>query len=89
MDDQHRRLNQREFAQTPGDSEGQGRLAGGTLWGHKELDKTEQLNTNKFMVYFLLLTLEYNLQDTKDFLSWLVSIFGSQKNAWHSMIGTR
>ena len=52
----HHRLSGHESEQTPEDSEGQGRLAGGSLWGHKELNKTEQLNTNKFMIYFLLLT---------------------------------
>ena len=33
-----------EFDQTPGDSEGQGSLTCCSLWGHKELDMTEQLN---------------------------------------------
>ena len=34
----HHRLNGHEFEQTPGDSEGQGSLAG---WGHKESNTTE------------------------------------------------
>ena len=34
----HHRLNKHEFEQTPGDSEGQGRLVCYSLWGHKELD---------------------------------------------------
>ena len=33
----HHRLNGHEFEYTPGNGEGQGRLA----WGHKELDTTE------------------------------------------------
>ena len=39
-------LNGHEFEQTPGDSEGQGRLECCSLWGHKESDTTEQLNSN-------------------------------------------
>ena len=35
-----------EFEQTPGDSEGQGRLVCGSPRGHKESDTTEQLNNN-------------------------------------------
>ena len=37
----HHRFSGREFEQTPGDSEGQGRLVCYSLWGHKELDTTE------------------------------------------------
>ena len=37
----HHWLNGHEFEQTPGDSEGQGSLAG---WGHKESNTTEWLN---------------------------------------------
>ena len=37
----HYRLDGHEFEQVPGDGEGQGRLAWGSPWGHKELDKTE------------------------------------------------
>ena len=37
-------LNRREFEQTPGDGEGQGRRACCSPGGHKELDTTEQLN---------------------------------------------
>ena len=42
----HHWLNGQEFEQTPGDNEGQWRLACCTLWGHKDLDTTEQLNDN-------------------------------------------
>ena len=38
----HHRLNGHEFEQTLGDGEGQGSLACCSLWGHKELDMTEQ-----------------------------------------------
>ena len=34
----HHWLNEQEFEQTPGDSEGQGSLTCCSLWGHKELD---------------------------------------------------
>ena len=42
----HERLNEHEFKQTPGDSEGQGSLACCSPWGYKELDTTQQLNNN-------------------------------------------
>jgi len=40
----HHWLNGHEFEWTPGVGDGQGGLAYGGSWGHKELDKTEQLN---------------------------------------------
>ena len=43
----HHWLSGREFEQTPGDSEGQGRLVFCSSWGHKELDTTEWPNGNK------------------------------------------
>ena len=36
----HHRLNEHEFEQTAGDSEGQGSLMCCSPWGHKELDTT-------------------------------------------------
>ena len=39
----HHRLNRHDFAQAPGDGEGQGKVACGSPWGPKELDTTEQL----------------------------------------------
>ena len=42
----HHQLNGHEFEQTPGASEGQGNLAYCSPWGHKESDKTEQVNNN-------------------------------------------
>ena len=39
---------QYESEQTPGDDEGQGRLACCSPWGHKELDTTERLNNNSY-----------------------------------------
>ena len=38
-----------EFEQAPGDGEGQGSLECSSPWGCKELDRTEQLNSNKVM----------------------------------------
>ena len=40
----HHRLNGHEFEQTPRDSKEQGSLACCSPWGHKESDRTEQLN---------------------------------------------
>ena len=40
----HHQLNGHEFEQALRVSDGQGRLACCTPWGHKELDMTEQLN---------------------------------------------
>ena len=36
----HQQLNEHEFQQTPGDSEGQGSLVGYSLWGCKESGMT-------------------------------------------------
>ena len=52
----HHRLNGHEFEQTPGDGNGQGRLACCSPWGRKELDATERLNNNEFIIPFLLLS---------------------------------
>ena len=46
MDGWHHGLNGHEFEQTSGDSEGQGSLVCCSPWGPKELDMTEQLNSN-------------------------------------------
>ena len=40
----HHQHDEHEFAQAPGDGEGQGGLACCSPWGHKELDTTERLN---------------------------------------------
>ena len=37
----HHRLNGHEFEQTLGVGDGQGSLAGCSLWDHKELDRTK------------------------------------------------
>ena len=42
-------LNRHEFEQTPGDNEGLGSLVCCSPWGCKELDTTEQLNSNKWV----------------------------------------
>ena len=44
----HHRLNEHEFEQTPGDSEGQVSLACCSSWGRRESDTTEQLNSRKY-----------------------------------------
>ena len=43
-----------DFEQDPGVGDGQGSLECCSPWGHKELDTTEQMNTNN--VRFLLLS---------------------------------
>ena len=42
----HHCLNGHESEQTPGDGEGPGSPACCSLWGRRELDRTEQLNSN-------------------------------------------
>ena len=42
----YHQLNGHEFDQTPGDSEGQGSLTCCSPWSCKDLDMTEQLNSN-------------------------------------------
>ena len=42
----HHQLNEHEFEQAPGDSEGQGCLAGCSLWVHNASDMTQQPNNN-------------------------------------------
>ena len=41
----HHRLNEYEFEQTLGDSEGQGSQECCSPWGRKELDMTERMNS--------------------------------------------
>ena len=45
----HHRLNGHEFEQASGGVEGQGGLVFCSPWGCKELDTTEQLNSNNNM----------------------------------------
>ena len=44
-------LNRHEFEQAPGVDDGQGSLACCSPWGHKESDKTEQLNWTECISY--------------------------------------
>ena len=44
----HHPLKGHEFEQAPVDSEGQGRLACCSPWGHKESDMTEGLNNDSY-----------------------------------------
>ena len=50
----HHWLNGHESEQTPGDTEGQGSLAGCSSWGRKESDTTEWLNNNHLTHSFLM-----------------------------------
>ena len=47
-------FNGHEFEQTPGDSERQGSLVCCSLWGHKELDMTYQLNGNNIYGFIVI-----------------------------------
>ena len=51
----HHWLNGHESEQAPGDGEGRGSLACCSPWGHKDSDRTEQLN-NVVPISFLLMT---------------------------------
>ena len=42
--------NRHESEQTPGDGEGQGSLECCSPWGHKESDRSEQLNSNNSII---------------------------------------
>ena len=44
----HHQFYGHEFELVPGDDEGQGSLACCSPWAHKELDTTEQLNSNNY-----------------------------------------
>ena len=48
----HHRLNRHEFEQTQEDSEGDGSLPCFSLWGHKELNTTERLNSSCVVTLF-------------------------------------
>ena len=54
----HHRLNGHEFDQALGGDDGQGSPVCFSLWGHKELDTTQQLNSNEMprdrLIHFLL-----------------------------------
>ena len=43
----HHQLDGHEFEQAPGVGDGQGSLVCCSPWGHKQPDKTEQLNNNR------------------------------------------
>ena len=59
----YHRLNGHEFEQALGKGERQGSLACCSLWGHKELDMTEQLNINSKNKKEKLCLLELSLGD--------------------------
>ena len=47
----HHQLNENEFEQTLGDSEGEGGLVSCSPQGHKELDMTERLKNSKLIFF--------------------------------------
>ena len=49
----HHRLDAHEFGWTPGVDHGQGGLACCSSWGHKESDRTEQLNWTELKIHSL------------------------------------
>ena len=51
----HHQLDGHQFVQTLGDGERQGSLTYCSPWGHKESDRTEQLNNNKLIGTDILL----------------------------------
>ena len=51
----HHQLDGHQFVQTLGDGERQGSLTYCSPWGHKESDRTEQLNNNKLIGIDILL----------------------------------
>ena len=67
----HHWLNGHEFEQTPGNSEGQGRLVCCSPWGCKELDMTEWLNSNNdyTLIFFTILLMDHTC------LFFLMSLF--------------
>ena len=49
---QHHQFNGHELGETLGDGEGQGSLACCSLWGHRELDMTWQLNNSNKNIHW-------------------------------------
>ena len=66
----HHQLSWREYEQTPGNSGRQKRLVCCRPWGHKELDKTYQLNNNNNKFWSLSLTKQF-LPLLSHILKWL------------------
>ena len=60
----HQQLNEHEFEQAPGDSEGQGSLVCCSPWGCKESDMTKQLS-NRYYAVKKGLKIKKNRQRTK------------------------
>ena len=54
----HHQLDGHEFEQAPEDREGQGSLVCCSPWGRKELDTTEELNSNIKMTQIELLNIK-------------------------------
>ena len=62
----HHQFNGLEFEQTPGDGDGQGRLACCSLWGCEETDTTEWMNNNWVQICTACCTV------SKQINSWIV-----------------
>ena len=56
----HHQFYGHEFELVPGDDEGQGSLACCSPWAHKELDTTEQLNSNNYSCVWLCHPMDYS-----------------------------
>ena len=66
---QHHQLNGHEFEQTPGDGDGQGRLACCSPWGQKESDTTEWLNNSMLWPTMLSITSPHEIQNVSQSIS--------------------
>ena len=65
----HHWLNGREFEWTPGVGDGQGGLACCNSWGHKESDKTEQLNWTELESHYHLKCPHFESPDSASLFS--------------------
>ena len=85
----YHRLDEYEFEQTLGDSEGQGSLVCCSPWGHKESDTTEWLNNNNnvWTTWCLLLIFPQCKIDPAFLrVTWtLVCIFGLGQQKFHEL----
>ena len=76
----HHQLNGHESEQTPRDSEGQGRLACCSPWGHKASGMTQQLNNNNIRPYLSIICLSVihlsrEIYLGKKLILWLVQLW--------------
>ena len=78
----HHWLNGHEFEQTLGDGEGQGSLACRSPWGYKELDMTEQLNDNSYLLIHNKLPQKWLKSNKKHSLTWFLWVRNSEPLSW-------